>query len=442
MTSFPARLGLSLLFLGTCLTSSSCTTLIRVIGYGKQVEEAKAQARISGRIETEGAADGTLVVVLGYIVRGDGVEQGELKGVDSYVRLNNGSYLFIVAPGRYRVGAYEDLNQNGLIDPDERAFRLLDSPILEVGPGDRATQDIYLSVGQTSGLTEPVDVLAIVERDVREQSRFSLWAFSVQGELCEDLSDPRFGRDAGPRGLWQPIDFLNDELAGVYFLQPYDPGRTPVLFVHGIAGYPRQFSTLIENLDRKRFQPWFYFYPSGFSLDGISGHLAELLTRLQVKYGYDDMAVVAHSMGGLVSRGAILKYVSETRRDHVRLFISISTPWGGDVAAKRTENARIALPASFKDMDPSSSYLRWLFYEDDAGKVPKRLPKGAEYHMILGFHGSGGACNDGTVRCASAAREVAQEEARTIRAWDYTHVGILESPVAVDRVNRLLGQAF
>ena len=98
--------------------------------------------------------------------------------------------------------------------------------------------------------------------------------------------------------------------------------------------------------------------------------------------------------------------------------------------------------ASFKDMDPSSTYLRWLFYEDDAGKVPKRLPKGAEYHMIFGFHGSGSACNDGTVRCASQAREVAQEEARTIRAWDYTHVGILESSEAVDRVNRLLAQAF
>jgi pimeloyl-ACP methyl ester carboxylesterase len=442
MAPLPTRFGICLFFLGTCLASSACTTLTRVIGFKKQVAKAEAKARVSGRIETEGAAEGTLVVVLGHIVRGDGLEEGELKGVDSYVRLNDGSYLFIVAPGRYRVGAYEDRNQNGLLDPDERAFRLRDGPILEVGAGDRATQDIYLAIGQTSGLTEPVDVLAIVERDVREQSRFSLWAFSVQGKLCEDLSDPRFGPDAGPRGLWQPFDFLNDELAGIYFLEPYDSGRTPVLFVHGIAGYPWQFSALIESLDRKRFQPWFYFYPSGFSLDGISGHLAELLTRLQVKYGYDEMAVVAHSMGGLVSRGAILKSVSETERDHVRLFISISTPWGGDVAARRTGNAPIALPASFTDMDPSSTYLRWLFYEDDAGKVPKRLPKRAEYHMIFGFRGSGGACNDGTVRCASQAREIVQEEARTIRAWDQTHVGILESPAAVDRVNRLLAQAF
>ena len=63
-------------------------------------------------------------------------------------------------------------------------------------------------------------------------------------------------------------------------------------------------------------------------------------------------------MGGLVSRGAILRYADQMGRDDVRLFITLATPWGGAVSAEKAADARIVLPPSFQDMSPSSAYLR------------------------------------------------------------------------------------
>jgi hypothetical protein len=147
-------------------------------------------------------------------------------------------------------------------------------------------------------------------------------------------------------------------------------------------------------------------------------------------------------MGGLVSRGAILKVASESRRDYVRLFISISTPWGGDAHARGAENAAVELPASFQDTNPPSQYLHWLFYQDADGRAPKPLPRGVAYHMIFGFGGSGGACNDGRVSCASEAFYPNQEQARSVLALDYAHAAVLHGPETVARINRLLAERF
>ena len=440
-SGFLARPALLATLLIVSLAALDCASLRRIINFGEQASQARATSRIVGWIDTEGPVQGHLVVILGRLVEGE----EKPVGIDSYVRVNPGSYAFAVAPGRFQVGAYEDRNRNGLLDPDERAVRFRDSEILEVGPGERASLDILLAVGATlEELTEPLDVLALVERTPGEQREFSLWAFSAQGKICEDLGDAKFGPKSGPRGLWEPMDFLNDELAGIYFLDAYEPGRIPVLFVHGIAGYPQEFSTLIEGLDREHFQAWFYFYPSGFALDSISNHLEGLLKRLQVKHHFSRLAIIAHSMGGLVSRGAILKYKDDTERDDIRLFISISTPWGGDVRAKRTENARVELPASFGDMSPSSEYLRWMFYDDEKRESVKTLPDQVDYHMILGFRMSRSrrVADDSSVTLASQARIEAQEEALTIRAWDYDHWDILNSPEAVARMNLLLEGRF
>jgi len=413
-TRNPHRHGLRLTIASLLVASLGCETLVRVIGFGKQAEMARQTALIDGRIDVEGASSGTLVIVLGRVPE---EPDAPLVGIDSFVRERPGAFRFAVPAGRYRLGAYEDRNGNGVLDLDERVSILLDNPILEVAAGERVSHDLLLRTGSRlpDSFTEPVDVLALVERTPAEQRHFSLWALSVQGELVEDLDDPKFGPDAGRRGLWEIMDFLTEGIAGVYFMEPYDPERIPVLFVHGISGYPQEFSTLIEKLDRERFQAWFYFYPSGFSLDGISSHLATLLERLQIQYRYDEIAVVAHSMGGLVSRGAILKYYASTGRDDVPLFVSISTPWGGDVEAERTENSRIELPLSFKDMDPRSDYLRWVFHDGDA---MRRLPPSTRYHMLFGFRmtGSNSVANDGTVSVASQTRAEAQEVAVSERA--------------------------
>lgn len=423
------------------ITVAGCATVRLALGFGKQVGEVRRLGRIEGRIQTEVPAEGPLVVVL---AKPDETGSQPLVGVDTFVRSSPGSFAFAVTPGRYNLGAWEDRNQNGRLDPGERTLMNRDAPLMEVGSGRITKQDLFLPRDATTppSITGPVDVFGLVARTPREQLGFSLWAWSAQGAICEDLRDPRYGREAGARGLWQVMDFLNEGLAGVHFLAPYDPDRVPVLFVHGIGGSPQEFLPLIESLDRERFQPWVYFYPSGYSLERIADHLATLLARLEVEHGFDELAIVAHSMGGLVSRGAILKYADEMERHDVRLFITLATPWGGHVSAERAADAPIALPLSFRDMNPASDYLRWLFYGDD-GRV-RELPEGTAFHLLLGFHmkASSGTANDGTASVASQARLEAQEQAASVRALDVGHVEILSSPEALAHVNRLLAQRF
>src|SRR5690606_36018702 len=113
----------------------------------------------------------------------------------------------------------------------------------------------------------------------------------------------------------------------------YDSQKTPVLFVHGINGTPSNFAYLIARLDRTRYQPWLYSYPSGIYLDHIADHLSQTVTKLQLRYGVDRMMVVAHSMGGLVTRGFLLRHAQNSDL-HVPLFVTLSTPWAGHAAAE------------------------------------------------------------------------------------------------------------
>jgi len=149
-------------------------------------------------------------------------------------------------------------------------------------------------------------------------------------------------------------------------------------------------------------------------------------------------------MGGLVARGAILRYYEQTGRDDVRILISVSTPWGGDVKATRTDSAPVELPLSFRDMDPESDYQRWIFYQDDEKKIPKHLPPDTEFHMLFGFakNSSSSHSDDGTVRLASALRMQAQEQALTLRGYDVGHAEILHDEEAVKYVQQLLVERF
>jgi pimeloyl-ACP methyl ester carboxylesterase len=434
--------------LSATLTMHGCTSMNRVLGFKDQVAAADATVRISGKIDTEGPVQGNLIIIVAspaYAEDGSPMQNEDGSpahlGVDSYSRANPGTFLFILAPGKYRIGAYEDRNKNGTLDPGERVTPLRGAELYDLAPGGQASVEVLLG-NDSVWDAEPLDLLGLVEKDAREQGQFALGAFSAKGKLAGELSDPRFGQEQGPFGLWQPMDFLNQELAGIYFLEPYDPDRVPVLYVHGISGYPQEFEKLIGGLDRSRFQPWFYFYPSGFSLDGIAGHLSDLLREMQIRHRFDEIAIVAHSMGGLVSRAAILKYSEDTQRDDIEIFITINSPFGGDVKAKRAEGAPIAMPDSFKDMSPSSEFMTWVFYEDEEREVFKPLPRPAVHHMIMGFNGSGSPCNDGSVSCESQSMPDLQERAASVRNWNYTHVGTLHEQRTVGRVNRLLEEHF
>ncbi|HEV3261955.1 MAG TPA: alpha/beta fold hydrolase [Gemmataceae bacterium] len=113
-------------------------------------------------------------------------------------------------------------------------------------------------------------------------------------------------------GLLQ-ADKVQDR-AGIYMFEPYQPGKIPVVMVHGFLSSPLTWTTLFNDLRadpvlREHFQFWFYLYPTGNPYLATAADLRETLVRLRAEVdpqgrdrALDQMVFVGHSMGGLVAK--------------------------------------------------------------------------------------------------------------------------------------------
>ncbi len=105
-----------------------------------------------------------------------------------------------------------------------------------------------------------------------------------------------------------------DPIMGLYMAQPYETGKIPVLFVHGLWSTPMTWMQTFNDLRaspeiREHYQFWFYLYPTARpfwqSAAQLRRDLAELRAMLdpyRQEPALDQMVLVGHSMGGLVSR--------------------------------------------------------------------------------------------------------------------------------------------
>ena len=95
---------------------------------------------------------------------------------------------------------------------------------------------------------------------------------------------------------------------GLYMVEPYDPDRIPLIFVHGLISTPRMWRNVINELEtdpelRGRYQCWVFGYPTGNPPAYSALRLREELAKVQQLYPKTrDYVLVGHSMGGLVSR--------------------------------------------------------------------------------------------------------------------------------------------
>lgn len=117
---------------------------------------------------------------------------------------------------------------------------------------------------------------------------------------------------AGLIGFLRP-DSLGDR-AGLHALQPYQPGKVPLVFVHGLLSSPGTWAPMYNDLladpvIRQRYQFWVYFYPTGDPYLATAAQLRTELAALRRRLDPQDsdpalseMVFVGHSMGGLVSR--------------------------------------------------------------------------------------------------------------------------------------------
>ncbi|PHR99374.1 MAG: hypothetical protein COA78_25035 [Blastopirellula sp.] len=113
-------------------------------------------------------------------------------------------------------------------------------------------------------------------------------------------------------GLFNPGS--EEGIKGMYMLEPYDPKKIPVVMVHGLWSSPATWLEMFNDLRaqpeiQKNYQFWFYLYPTGEPFWISANRLRKDLDTLQQDLdpmnqamALDQMVLVGHSMGGLLSR--------------------------------------------------------------------------------------------------------------------------------------------
>jgi pimeloyl-ACP methyl ester carboxylesterase len=119
----------------------------------------------------------------------------------------------------------------------------------------------------------------------------------------------------GALGVLFPSEY--NGRTGVYLLDPYEPGKIPVVFVHGLMSSPEAWDNAMNDLRgdpelRKRYQFWMFFYSTGNPILASGARFRKSLCDLRAQLdperkdpAFDRMVLIGHSMGGLLSRLAI-----------------------------------------------------------------------------------------------------------------------------------------
>ncbi|GJL62724.1 MAG: hypothetical protein NPIRA04_13780 [Nitrospirales bacterium] len=339
-------------------------------------------------------------------------------------------FWFIRPPGRYLLVAFEDTNEDLAYQKTEYAGYYGTPSVITVEAGkDLINLDInlqppwLLTLNESPDLSSPATVMNLTLPKIQF------------GEVVR-LEDTRFSQETGQIGLWEPIRFLYEIGGGLYFLEPYDHAKTPVLFIHGAGGSPQDWTYLINHLDRSRFQPWVFHYPSGIRLEQAAELLRHSLSEIYVSHKVTRFIVIAHSMGGLVFR-FLINHIGPRDDAHVlKLFVTLSTPWAGHQAAQLGVDHAPAVIPSWLDMVPNSPFQRSVF------QYP--MPEYIDYYLLFSLKGRPDSFtpenNDGTVSLKSQLQMEAQKEAKKIWGFNEDHRSVLQSPDVANTLNEILQQ--
>lgn len=113
-------------------------------------------------------------------------------------------------------------------------------------------------------------------------------------------------------GAFRPKKAINT--MGLYFSEPYDPRKIPVVFTHGLMSGPATFANLtnrllVDPVIRENYQFWFFGYPSGLAWTIPASRQRQALKELMQEYNprgtsreMNNIVMVGHSMGGLITR--------------------------------------------------------------------------------------------------------------------------------------------
>ncbi|PYJ43662.1 MAG: hypothetical protein DME86_02320 [Verrucomicrobia bacterium] len=268
--------------------------------------------------------------------------------------------------------------------------------------------------------------------------------------------------------LLRPQEYAST--ARVARFEPYNPNKTVLLVIHGLMDTPVTWVPMLNDFRgdpdfRRNYQVWFYSYPSGYPYPYSATILRKELDAIEKKYPLrKPMVVVAHSMGGSITRTLLTDagttlwleafghppaqtpmdpqskhlleevLIFEHRRDIGRV-VFMSTPHrGSDLASNwigrigsmlvRTPTKLLTVGRTLRESetaDPAALKLKRLPNSVDTlapnnrfvvaiNKIP--ITKGIPYHSIIGDRGRGDSPNssDGVVAYWSSHLDGARSE--------------------------------
>ena len=112
-------------------------------------------------------------------------------------------------------------------------------------------------------------------------------------------------------GLFRPQEIRST--TGLFSIQPCNPDRIPVILTHGLASTASTFDNLVNRLVsdpfiRQNYQFWYFNYPTGLAWTISAREYRQAIENLRREVdpqrknrNWDNMVVVGHSMGGLIT---------------------------------------------------------------------------------------------------------------------------------------------
>jgi hypothetical protein len=224
-------------------------------------------------------------------------------------------------------GINRDLSQYGLGVP------LIAVRETETKQGERPPQERFYPTEMAFPLTAflaPNSRLRDPNVDVKEARECTLWLIDPVRQrkvgdssnalaLEVDLTTPlayMWSRTDLDRyrwtGLLRPEQAL--ERANVLLIRPYEPHKIPVVMVHGLISTPLAWIPMLNELLRdpaiqSKYQFLLYMYPTGVPIPIAAAGLRESLAQAKMLYdpdgrdpAFEQMVLVGHSMGGILSR--------------------------------------------------------------------------------------------------------------------------------------------
>ena len=232
--------------------------------------------------------------------------------------------------GDYQLVVFADLNNNHVFEKNEVVGKK-NLALNKLAVPEKIAGNANVEVGEPKKVSW-VDKIALPEKLELQSS-----LFYPKGSIRSRV-DPIFDENIPELGLYEPASFLELAPNMFYALEEEVFYKIPVVFVHGIGGNIHSFDTIVENLDRTRYKPWYFYYPSGGDLHQLSNFFYKIFLSGKVtKLGEMPMIIVAHSMGGIVVREALNKYENKKSENKVKLFFTIARPMGGQPAAASGE---------------------------------------------------------------------------------------------------------